>query len=320
MTSFPKKYTKKDLQHLVQAYVEQHPSTSQLFSGFFLPSIQALHLGHFYGLYAKDFLLKQKALYEGKQVQHCLLFQMKPLLSVSDAAQFFAKKRQPLAQLPVMKLRSYLASRREKGIQATTKRLASAFVPYESSREDDSAFAFFLQNVLCSAWEAGKLKRRKSIAYWSVDLQTTIPYHQIDFEKVKVTNYMIKYFVAGKSDTVEISATVPDSIFGDVALLVHPKDKRYQKLVGKRVLIPMVHKSIPVIGDESVDISKHNGIKRVNPTSDFESIALAEKYKLPLDQYVFDAAGNYTEHVGEFKGKSRKEYFANILVFLEDIY
>lgn len=104
-----------------------------------------------------------------------------------------------------------------------------------------------------------------------------------------------------------------------MALLVHPQDKRYKKLIGKRAIIPVVNKLIPIIGDSRVDISKNNGIKRVTPTSDFESIALAQEYKLPLDHYVIDQAGNYTQYAGEYQGKSRRDFYGNILQFLEDI-
>jgi valyl-tRNA synthetase len=101
--------------------------------------------------------------------------------------------------------------------------------------------------------------------------------------------------------------------------LVHPQDKRYKKLIGKRAIVPVVNKLIPIIGDTRVDISKNNGIKRVNPTSDFESIALAQEYHLPLDHYIVDQYGNYTQYAGEYCGKSRKDFYGNVLQFLEDI-
>jgi valyl-tRNA synthetase len=159
----------------------------------------------------------------------------------------------------------------------------------------------------------------ENIVYWSVDLQTAIPLEYISFVSEKCKNYTIKYFVETKNDVLPISSLAVDDIFGDVALLVHPQDKRYKKLIGKRAIIPIVNRPIPIIGDARVDISKDNGIKRVNPTSDFESIALAKEYNLPLDHYVFDKKGAYTQYAGEYYGKPRKEFYANILQFLQDI-
>jgi valyl-tRNA synthetase len=108
-------------------------------------------------------------------------------------------------------------------------------------------------------------------------------------------------------------------IFGDVALVVHPGDKRYKKLIGKKAIIPVVNRAIPVLADESVDISKDNGIKRVCPCCDPESVLLAKKYGLPLDHYVFTAEGKYTEYAGEYAGKLRNLFYPNILQYLDDI-
>ena len=152
-----------------------------------------------------------------------------------------------------------------------------------------------------------------------MNLQTTIPHEQIVFEQLKGKNYTVKYFIETKNDVLSVCTRVPDLIFGDVALLVHPGDRRYKKLIGKKAIVPVVNRTIPVIGDASVDISKDNGIKRVCPCYDEESIALAEKYKLPLDHYVFTADGNYTEYAGDFAGKPRKEFYTNILQYLDDI-
>ena len=70
MKYFPKKYTTKDLQRLEQEYLVQNLSKSQTYSLFSLPSVQSLHLGHFYGLYTKDFSLKKNILQQGEEVHH----------------------------------------------------------------------------------------------------------------------------------------------------------------------------------------------------------------------------------------------------------
>jgi valyl-tRNA synthetase len=80
-----------------------------------------------------------------------------------------------------------------------------------------------------------------------------------------------------------------------------------------------VNRAIPIIGDDTVNISQNNGIKRVCPCADFESIALAEKHHLPLDHFVFSSDGQYTQYAGKFAGKSRQEFYPNILQYLKDI-
>jgi valyl-tRNA synthetase len=90
-------------------------------------------------------------------------------------------------------------------------------------------------------------------------------------------------------------------------------------MIGKKAIIPIVNRAIPILADETVDTSKNNGIKRVCPCVDVESIALAEKHNLPLDHYVFDREGRYTQYAGEYAGKLRRDFYMNILKYLEDI-
>jgi valyl-tRNA synthetase len=90
-------------------------------------------------------------------------------------------------------------------------------------------------------------------------------------------------------------------------------------MIGKKAIIPIVNRPIPIIADECVDTSKNNGIKRVCPCVDAESIALAEKHNLPLDHYIFDREGRYTQYAGEYAGKLRRDFYTNIIKYLEDI-
>jgi valyl-tRNA synthetase len=80
-------------------------------------------------------------------------------------------------------------------------------------KNSDTKVRFFLQYEITT---------KKAIAYWSIDLQTTIPLHQIVFEPVQGKKYTIKYFIETKNDVLPVCASIPDMIFGDVALLVHP--------------------------------------------------------------------------------------------------
>jgi valyl-tRNA synthetase len=281
--------------------------------------MQSLHLGHLYGMYTKDYYLKMGEMQTGKIIHHMVVFQPKNILSVSAAQQFFAKRYQTLQQVGKLKLCNYLLSRKEKGTKANIKRWELAFGEGQIRSESESDFSLFVQEFLQKAQKEKKILVKKNIAYWSVDLQTTIPLDQIVFRQEQGKSYTVKYFIEMKNDVLSVCVSTPDLIFGDVALLVHPEDRRYKKLIGKRVIVPVVNRTIPVIGDVNVDISKDHGIKRVCPCYDQESIALAEKHNLPLDRYVFTADGNYTKYAGDFAGKPRKEFYVNILQYLDDI-
>ncbi|MDR2541100.1 MAG: class I tRNA ligase family protein [Candidatus Peribacteria bacterium] len=319
MTLFPKKYTTKDLQRLQTQYQLAHPTSSSAFSLFSLPANQNFHLGHLYGIYLQDFI-NQSATTPNLLPHKGVIFEPKGMLSIYQAQQFFAKKRQTLSQIGTTKLLTYLKAQQEKKTKANQKMLkAYAGIPAETFTYTTEFSQFILENF-AKLRESGKITSRKNIGYRSIDLQSTLADQDIIRKKEQGKNYTIKYFIETKSDILPVCSEVPDTIFGDVALLVHPQDKRYKKLVGKNAIIPIVNRMIPILTDESVDFSKGNGVKRVNPCADFASIALAEKYKLPLDHYIFDKEGKYTEYAGsEYQGKSRKDFYDNIVQYLEDI-
>ena len=133
---------------------------------------------------------------------------------------------------------------------------------------------------------------------------------------------MLKYFVGAKCEALPVYVEDIDTCCGDVALLVHPKDKRYNKYIWKNAIIPLCNRQIPIIWDENVNIALNNWIKRVCPCSDQESIELAKKYWLSTDIYVFNQQWLYTEYIHEpaFIWQERSKYYNNIVWFIEDIW
>lgn len=82
--------------------------------------------------------------------------------------------------------------------------------------------------------------------------QTVLSDLEVEYKDVETKMYYIRYFVQGKGDSITIATMRPETIFADVAIAVHPKDRRYKKRIGKNVLIPIVNRAIPVIADEAV--------------------------------------------------------------------
>jgi valyl-tRNA synthetase len=132
--------------------------------------------------------------------------------------------------------------------------------------------------------------------------------------------YYIRYFIDTKNDSIVIATTRPETIFADVAVAVHPQDKRYKKLIGKKVLIPIINRSIPIIGDEAVEIGFGTGALKITPTHDATDFEIAKRHNLPMDVFAFDKQGRFTHHAGEsFAGKEIDKFFDNIVNFLDDI-
>lgn len=125
-------------------------------------------------------------------------------------------------------------------------------------------------------------------------------------------------------DTKNISLIVPtlrpETIFADVALAVHPDDKRYKKLIHSKVIIPIINKAIPIIADESVDVTKGTGIIRITPAHDQQSLIIAQKNNLAIDKFAIDKSGCFTKCAGDFCGKNISEFIKNIIKNLDDIH
>ncbi len=100
--------------------------------------------------------------------------------------------------------------------------------------------------------------------------------------------YYIKYFIQGKGDSITIATTRPETIFADVAVAVSPHDKRYKKIVGKNVLIPIINKPIPVIADAAVDMTFGTGALKITPTHDPVDYEIGMRNSLPMDRFAID--------------------------------
>ncbi len=98
--------------------------------------------------------------------------------------------------------------------------------------------------------------------------------------------YYIKYPFTDGSGEITVATTRPETMFGDVAIAVHPKDKRYKKSVGKTVYIPISNLPIPIITDDSIDIKFGTGAVKITPAHDVNDFNIGKKYKLPIIQVI----------------------------------
>jgi valyl-tRNA synthetase len=105
---------------------------------------------------------------------------------------------------------------------------------------------------------------------------------------MQIKQYNLRYFVDTKNISIIVPTIWPETIFADVALAVHPDDKRYKKMVNNKVIIPIINKAIPIITDESVDPNKGTGIMRITPAHDKQSLMIAQKHGLNRDKFAID--------------------------------
>lgn len=150
-------------------------------------------------------------------------------------------------------------------------------------------------------WQEGLIYRGERMVNYSTKYQTSYADIEVEHRNEKGTLWEIAYPTYDKIDEIVVSTTRPETIFGDVAVAVHPDDSRWKHLIGVNVLLPLTDREIPVIADESVDPSFGTGAVKITPSHDPNDYEVGNKHKLQRIQ-VIDFDGTMINVPEEFVG------------------
>ncbi len=178
----------------------------------------------------------------------------------------------------------------------------------------------FVRNLFVELVQEGHIYEDCSINYRSIKEQKTLGNDETQHKNMQVKQYNLRYFVDTKNISIIVPTIRPETIFADVAIAVHPDDKRYKKLLKNKVIIPIINKTIPIIADESVNPMKDMWIMRITPAHDKKSLMIAQKHGLQIDKFAIDKNGCFTELAEDFCGKGVSEFIKNIIKNLDDIH
>ncbi len=159
--------------------------------------------------------------------------------------------------------------------------------------------------------------RGKKLVNYCVKCGTSFSDLEVTYKDVKGKLWFILYKLENSDKGLVVATTRPETLFGDVAVAVHPDDKRYKKFIGKKVILPFINKKIPVIADEMVDMKFGTGVVKITPAHDSNDWLVGERHNLPFVQ-VIDFNGKLNEHAGEFSGLHIKKARPLIVQRLED--
>ena len=325
MKAFPKKYNTQELRNRSQKYKETYKTNEQntIFSPWDISISKKLSYQDFFYFYVRDFFNHINNLKEKDSLfQSLFIVSSDQIKNLCSWYEFFNKKNQTLEQVWANKLERRVISTCKKNINANNKILESYLSSPHKIYIPDSDLYLYILKQFQSLRKQWKITHEKKIWYRSFNLQTSIPPQHITRKEEKRPYYILKYFVWAKCEALPVCLEDIDLCCWDVALLVHPKDKRYNKYIWKNAIIPLCNRQIPIIWDENVNITINNWIQRVCPCSDQESIAIAEKYWLPTDIFVFNKQWLYTDFIHEhaFIWQERNKYYSNIEWFIKDIW
>ena len=166
----------------------------------------------------------------------------------------------------------------------------------------DDGLSRAVREAFVRLFEEGRITRGEYLVNWSTGLDTAISDLEVEMRPVQDKLWKIAYPIAGSDERVVVATTRPETLLGDTALAVHPEDERYRHLVGKRAVVPIAGRHIPVVADESVEREFGTGVVKVTPYHDPADFETGRRHGLPGIQ-VIDRKGLMTSAAGaEFAG------------------
>ncbi len=166
-------------------------------------------------------------------------------------------------------------------------------------------------------YEKGKIYRGKRMINWDPAALTALSDEEVIYKEVQGKLYHVAYQIEGSDERLVIATTRPETILGDSAICVHPDDERYHHLKGKRAIVPIVGRSIPIIQDEYVDMEFGTGCLKITPAHDVNDNELGAKHDLEIIE-ILNADGTLSENTGKYAGKDRFEVRKEIAIDLKE--
>ena len=171
--------------------------------------------------------------------------------------------------------------------------------------------------VFVDLFNKGLIYRGVRMVNWDPKALTALSDEEVIYKEEHSKLYYLRYMIEGEADKYIIVATTrPETILGDTAVCVNPNDPRYGYLKGKRVIVPLVGRAVPIIMDDYVDIEFGTGCLKVTPAHDVNDYMLGEKYNLPVID-IFNDNGTISEAGGMYVGQDRFDVRKQIAVDLE---
>jgi len=166
-------------------------------------------------------------------------------------------------------------------------------------------------------YNKGLIYRGYRMVNWDPEAKTNISDEEVIFKEQNGKLYFLKYKIEGSEEFLSVATTRPETIFGDTAVCINPNDERYAHLKGKKVIVPIVDRVIPIIEDEYVDIEFGTGALKITPAHDINDYEIGQKHNLQMID-ALDDDGNLNDYGLHYAGKNRFEVRKQIAKELEE--
>ena len=162
-------------------------------------------------------------------------------------------------------------------------------------------------HVFCDLFEKGFIYRGERMINWDPQAKTALSDEEVFYKEVNSKLYYVRYKVANSEDEwLQIATTRPETILGDSAICINPKDERYSHLKGKKAIVPLIDREVPIIFDDYVDMDFGTGCLKITPAHDTNDYEIGKKHNLEVIN-ILDSSGNLNKNAILFIGKDRFE-------------
>ena len=168
----------------------------------------------------------------------------------------------------------------------------------------DEGLSKAVRKVFVDLYQKGLIYQGEKIINWDPVAMTALSNEEVIYKDIPGAFYHLKYQLVDSDKYLDVATTRPETLFGDTAVAVNPKDKRYKDFIGKKVILPIVGRVIPIIGDEHADMSKGTGCVKITPAHDPNDFEVGVRHNLERIVCI-NPNGTMNENAGEYAGLDR---------------
>ena len=181
----------------------------------------------------------------------------------------------------------------------------------------DEGLSKAVRHVFVTLYNKGLIYRGERIINWDPVAMTALSNEEVIYQEDEGAFYHLKYFIEGTSDYLDVATTRPETLFGDTAVAVNPSDERYQNLIGKNVILPIVGKLIPIVGDEHADPTFGTGVVKITPAHDPNDFEVGNRHHLER-VVVMNKDATMNKNALHYEGLTREECREKLLEELRE--
>ncbi len=170
----------------------------------------------------------------------------------------------------------------------------------------DEGLNYAVRKVFVDLYNKGLIYRGERIINWDPVQMTALSNEEVIYKDDEGAFYHLKYYLEGEDRYLEVATTRPETLFGDTAVAVNPKDERYKDLIGKNVILPIVNKMIPIVGDIHADPEFGTGVVKITPAHDPNDFEVGNRHNLER-VVVMNPDATMNEKAGKYQGMTREE-------------